>query len=76
MIRINIFYNQGTKNGKPYKVAHTIDFGYDLSVTFQKGVEQKIQWDDVVKTYFIIYDPSKAGLKIQPNGYAQLVIGL
>lgn len=72
MIRINIFYNQGTKNGKSYKVAHTTDFGYDLSISLSQGVQ--IQTDNNGQD-FIVYDPAKAGMKIQPNGYLQLVIG-
>ena len=76
MIKINIFYNTGCKNGKQYKVAHTLDFGYDLTVSFQKGAETLIQWDDVNKTYFVVYDPSKAGIKVQQNGYLQLMIGI
>lgn len=72
MIRINIFYNEGFKNGKKYKVAHTLDFGYDLSISLGQGVQVLKDADGQL---YILYDPAKAGMRVQQNGYLQLVIG-
>lgn len=74
-IRINLYYKEGVKNGKKYKVAHTTDFGYDVSVLFGGGIERNIAWDDVLQCDYIFYDATKAGMKVLPTGYLQLVIG-
>ena len=74
MFRLNIYFKEGVKNGKKYKVAHTADFGFDVSVSLSSTAPQ-IQQDPISLQYFIIYDPTKAGMKMLPSGYMQMVIG-
>lgn len=73
--RINIYYNEGTTpDGKKYKVPHTTDFGWDMSISLNGNMKGKVQYDNEAKTYYIIYDPKKAGLKFNNNGYVVLHI--
>lgn len=75
MFRINIYFNEGiTKDGKKFKVPHTIDFGYDMTVSLNGNMKGQVQYDNQQQTYYIIYDPRKAGVKINNNGYAILHI--
>ena len=77
MYTIDIYYNTGSKNGRNYSVAHTTAFGYDMSITFQQGAEkQLVQWDNQRQTYIMTYDPMKAGVKMLPNGYLSLIVGV
>ena len=72
MMRINIFYRTGkTKEGKSYKVPYTLDFGYNL--TTQLNGNLKAQTDQNGQDY-VIYDPIKAGLKVNERGYLTLNI--
>lgn len=73
--RINIFYNEGTtKEGKKYKVPHTIDFGYNMTVQINNQ-NIHIQHDNQLNCDFIVYDAMRAGLKMNEKGYLTLHIG-
>ena len=73
--RINIYYNEGTtSDGKKYKVPHTTDFGWDMTVSLNGNMKGKVQYDNAAKTYYIIYDARKAGVKLNSNGYFVLHI--
>ena len=72
MMRINIFYRTGkTKEGKSYTVPYTLDFGYNL--TIQLNGNLKAQTDPTGQDY-VVYDPMKAGLKVNERGYLTLNI--
>ena len=44
IFRINIFYNEGvTKDGKKYKVPHTVDFGYNMTVQINNQNNENLQ---------------------------------
>lgn len=72
MYRINIYWNCGkTADGRNYKVPHTIDFGYDLTISLNGNMRSKVQKDND-GTEFIIYDPRKARIKAGNDGYLVL----
>ena len=72
MFRLNLFYRTGkTKDGKNYKVPYTLDLGYNLTVQLNGNL--KAQTDENGQD-FVVYDPAKAGLKVNQNGYLVLNI--
>ena len=75
IFRIEIYYNEGTtRDGKKYKVPHTCSFGYDCTVQLNSCKTTQIQFDNNTKTYFLVYDARKAGMKLNDKGYLTLHI--
>lgn len=75
MYRINVYFNEGTsRDGKRYKVPHTLDLGFDCTVQLNGCKKTQFQWDEEFETYYIIYDARKAGLKANDKGYMTLHI--
>ena len=73
--RINIYYNEGTtKDGKKYKVPHTTDFGWDMTVQLNSCKNTAIQHDAENNVDYVIYDARKAGVKLNDKGYLVLHI--
>ena len=77
LIRIDVFFYEGTTaSGKNYKVPHTTFLGFNMTVQLNGNmtIKKDIQWDAQNNTYYIVYDPSKAGVKINEKGYLILHI--
>ena len=73
--RINIdYYNEGkTASGKKYKVPHNYTcFGFDVSIQLNGNLKGKIMHDSENNCDFILYDPKKAGMKVNDKGYLVL----
>lgn len=72
MVRINIYFNTGkTADGRTYKVPHTTAWGFDMSVQLNGNMQYK---QDPNGQYYVEYDPTKAGVKVNKNGYLMLTI--
>lgn len=69
---IKIYFNTGkTASGKAYKVPHTTAWGFDMTVQLN-GNMSYYQGED--GEYYVQYDPKKAGVKVNSNGYLVLNI--
>lgn len=67
--RIKVTYRHFNKNGQNFNILETIDFGYKLSVL--SDIEPKSENGML----FIDYDPNKAYIYVNQNGYLTLKIG-
>lgn len=72
MVTIDIYFNTGkTKDGRSYRVPHTIAWGFDMTVQLNGNANYQTRPDG---TFFVQYDPKKAGLKVNQSGYLVLNI--
>lgn len=70
---IEIFFNEGTtKDGRKYKVPHTLAWGVDMTVQLNGSQGYYVGEDG---HYYVEYDPIKAGFKMNTKGYITLNIG-
>lgn len=74
MMKIYLYYKSGTKNGRRYRVPHTISFGFDMTVSLNGNSGNMVQYDPSVDSDYIIYDPTKCGVSVNKSGYLTLQI--
>lgn len=66
--RLNLYF----KNSQRGQIAYTVDFGCNMTVSLCGNIKYKVQQDQ--NGYYILYDPMKAGFKVNSQGYVNFQV--